>query len=286
VGKLLIAAIGISTAPAIVLLVVKDFRADGPVTQTTLMMVAISNVISFLFFSVVLSVVHAEAGKSWLLIIGDPLWVIFGSALLGTAMGYLMAFAEKHIHEEEEMFLLVAGGLMMSVGLALTLNLSPLFVALTVGAVTKSIIRSQKFHVVDIDPMAKIFYIGLFVYAGAELDPALLLKMGWIGIVFIVARSVGKLLGTYVGAYVLGMAPAVRKYTGIALIPMAGMAIGLTDTTMRYYPEIGYQLNVVILSAIFVFETTGPLLTEYAILKAGEAEHKFPQLPKEEPTNI
>jgi len=280
--SLLIAAIGISTAPAIVLLVVKDFKAEGPLTHTTLMVVAISNVMSFLIFSMVLSILHFEANKSILLILGHPIYVIFGSLLLGTALGYVMALIERHIHEEEEMFLLVAGGLMMSVGLALSLHLSPLFVALMVGATTRSIIRSQKFHVVDIDPMAKIFYIALFVYAGAELDPSLLPQMGWIGVVFILARSIGKIFGTYIGAQILGMAPAVKKYAGIALIPMAGMAIGLTDTTIRYYPEIGHQLNVVILSAIFVFEAIGPLLTEFAILKAGEAEHKFPQLPPED----
>ena len=64
----------------------------------------------------------------------------------------------------------------------------------------------------------------------------------------------------------------IRKYSGLAAIPLAGMAIGLTETTMRYYPEIGHQLNVVIFSAIFVFETIGPLMTEYAIFKTGEAE--------------
>lgn len=280
--SLLIASIGVSTAPAIVLLVVRDFKAEGPLTQATLMIVAISNVLSFLLFSIVLSVIHFEKGQSLLLTLGHPIYVIFGSAFLGTLIGYIMAFLEKHLHEEEEMFLLVAGGLMMAVGLALTLHLSPLFVALTVGAVTKSIIRSQKFHVVNIDPMAKIFYIALFVYSGAELDPSLLPQMGMIGIAFILARSVGKIVGTYAGASILGMAPSVKKYCGIALIPMAGMAIGLTDTTIRYYPEIGYQLNVVILSAIFVFETIGPLLTEYSILKAGEAEHKFPQLPSDD----
>ena len=269
--SLLIASIGISSSPAIVLLVVKDFKADGPMTQATLMTVAVNNVISFLIFALVLSTVHVQQAQSIFLVLGHPIYVIVGSLFLGSTIGYIMAFIERYL-QEEEMFLLISGGLMMAVGLALTLHLSPLFVALIIGSVTRSIIRSQKFHVVDIAPMTKIFYIALFVYSGAELNPTFLPKMGMIGIAFILARAFGIIGGVWCGAHILKLSPMIRKYSGLATIPLAGMAIGLTETTMRYYPEIGHQLNVVIFSAIFVFETIGPLMTEYAIFKTGEAE--------------
>jgi Kef-type K+ transport system membrane component KefB len=115
-------------------------------------------------------------------------------------------------------------------------------------------------------------YIAFFVLSGAKLDIRWFATLGALGIVYIITRGAGKYLGNYLSARVMGITGPIRTHLGLALIPQAGVAIGLMRLASERYAHIGAMISTVILAAVIVYETLGPLVTRWAIFTAGEGE--------------
>ena len=275
----LLGAVAIATAPASTLMVVRECDSAGPLTDNLLGVIAVNNLLCITAYSLVAAAIDLTAGSgttagplhmvytsSFMLV-----WQLAGSAALGCLVGMLLAAWSSHVTENGEMLILLAGSILLCVGAARVLDLSPLVASLAVGA-TMVNFSDRSRHLFDTlagtDPP---FYAIFFVLAGAELDLRLIPAIGSLGLVYLVGRAGGKFIGANIAARWLGLEPAVRRYLGFALLAQAGLAIGLTLTINARYPEWAPVVSTVVLGSVAVYEVIGPISTRFALIKAGEA---------------
>ena len=260
-------------------MVLRECRASGALSETVLGVVAVNNILCLVGFSLVSAVIDLTAGPmepgtafySIYESVFGLVWQLLGSAALGYLVGLLLASWASRITEHGEMLILLAGTILLCVGASRILDLSPLVASLAVGATMANLSgRSRRlFSVLSrTDPP---LYAIFFVIAGADLDIALLSSLGTLGGVYIAARSAGKLLGGCFGARWLGLASAIQKNLGFALLSQAGLAIGLTLVINQRYPEYGPTVGAVVLGAVVVFELVGPISARFAVLRGSEA---------------
>ena len=275
----LFGAIAIETAPASTLMVLRELNAKGPLTETLLGIIAVNNIGAIVAYSLVASVIDLTASWSGLPELlpnlysaAFPLvWQLLGSIALGYLVGILLAGWATHVSEGGELLILLAGSILLTVGVARLFELSPLIASLTVGATMANLSqRSRRLFdaLAGTDPP---FYAIFFVIAGADLDLSAIPAMGALGAVYVVGRLIGKFVGARVGAARLGLDAPVQEYLGYAMTTQAGLAIGLTFAVSRRYPDYGPVVGTVVLSAVAIYEMIGPVLARYAIIRAGEA---------------
>lgn len=266
-------AIATATAPAATLMVVRQYKAKGPVTGILLPVVALDDAIGLMIFSVSLALAKvfaqgtAPTVETMLL---EPLLEIFGSLLIGFAIGVVLAFAIGFFHSRGNRITIVIAAVFLGVGLSQILPLSSLLVCMAIGAGMCNLQKEYE-KVLDFNerwttPLFMIF----FVISGAELDLSVLPAVGLLGVLYLVARSVGKYLGAFLGARVVKADKNIQKYLGICLLPQAGVAIGMSQIVVSALPEYGAQIRAVVLCATLVYELVGPLLTKMVLTKAGE----------------
>lgn len=269
----LAAAIGISSSPAVVLLVVKELGAKGPMTDRTLMLVALNNILSFLVFTALLPLVHYAVHKSsWTQSLLAPGYVLLISILVAVALAWLLlGLASVLPRDEMTQFVLVIGMIVGAVGLAKLLNGSSLLTLLALGLLVHNMDGKEVLLPVDFGKGAELFFVILFVVAGAKLHVGDLATAGLSAVAFVVARFLGKSIG--VMALCSGeMSTRQAGLTGLTLVPMAGMAIGLTQTLTDSFPGYAETLAAIVLGAIAILETFGPVFTEYALKRSGEVD--------------
>lgn len=263
-------AIGISSSPAVVMLVVRELGAAGPMTERALMLVAINNILSFLVFTSLLPLLHYSQAAGWDTILLQPAYRLLASLALAWALARLLLFlAARFGRDEGIQFALIIGMIVGAVGLAIMLKASFLLTLLSLGVLSHNLDRKQVLEKMDFGHVTEIFFVILFVAAGARLHLDDLAVAGWAAVAFVLARLIGKSLGVMV------LAPAVlprqkAALMGLVLLPMAGMAIGLTQSATNLYPEFATTLSAIVLGAIAILETIGPIATEFALKRSGE----------------
>ena len=268
----LIAAISISSSPAVLIHVAHEDGASGPVTDASLSLVALNNVIAFLVFSALLPSLHSAADAPWQMIVYQPLYRLLGSIALATAVGHLLHFLARKTKEASQYhFALVAGAIMFTLGAATSLNLSTLFAPLVLGIVVKNLERKDLVSNLDFGEAFELFFIVLFVFAGANLHIAELVHYGWTALALVGARSLSKWLGAFAGGAAFGIPLRHAAASGLALLPMAGLAIGLVQTSERLFPGAAAPVTALVLAAVAVFEFPGPPLVGWALRFAGES---------------
>ncbi|MBN3033929.1 MAG: cation:proton antiporter [Candidatus Saganbacteria bacterium] len=280
---LLIGAIATATAPAATLMVVREYRSRGRLTDLLLAVVALNNILCLMLFHTVFAFTKmsvaaraqpldlaARAGYLF-----EPVWMIFGSLLFGMLVGYALNLWEQATKSDHEQLMVVLGGVLFSVGAAATFHLSPLLTTMAVGATVVNISAKGK-KVLDIlrltDPP---FYVAFFVISGAMLHLDLLAKIGLVGLAYLFARALGKAAGAYCGARLNAEAAPVQKFLGLSLIPQAGVAIGVAMAVEAKLPEIGAVVITIVLSSVIIYELVGPYLTKLALALAGEIPKKY-----------
>lgn len=266
-----IAAIAVSSSPAVLIHVAHELGASGPVTERAKSLVALNNVLAFLIFSALLPLLYRNAEAPLATILGGPLYQLLGSALLGGGMGLALHIAARKTKAAHQYHLaLVVGAVAFTLGAALTLRLSTLFAPLVLGIVVRSIERADLIADIEFGPAFELFFIALFVYAGANLHVAEMLQYAPAALMLVFGRSLAKWLGVGITAGLLGASKRQAATTGLLLIPMAGLAIGLADTTLTLFQMEGAVVSSVVLAAVAILETVGPPISAKALRLSGD----------------
>ena len=269
---LLLGAIALATAPAATLMVVRQYKANGPVTQMLLPVVAMDDALGLMVFSISAAVAQGMLGgaitvSSMLL---TPLIEIVGSFALGAALGWLLAFGARFFASRGNKLALSIALVLAGVGLCDILNLSSLLVCMMIGAMMVNLSQQREVLMEQCDRFTPPLFLLFFVLSGADLDLSVLPSVGLIGVMYLLLRSIGKWGGTYLGAVCVKADKHIRHYLGLTLLPQAGVAIGMAALVSARFPTLAAQVNTIVLAGVLVFELVGPVITKIALTKAGE----------------
>lgn len=268
----LIGAIAVSSSPAVLLHVAHEVHAKGPVTESAKSLVALNNVFSFIIFSAILPVMYADVDADWQTMVLQPTYRLLGSMLLGIALAYILFRLAKLTETATQYRLaLVIGVVMIELGATGVLKLSPLFAPLVLGIVIRTLEEDDLLSRLDFGPAFELFFIVLFVYAGAKLDISVIMDYWELIVALALARTVAKMIGVTGTAFFFKVPLSRSVSAGMLLIPMAGLAIGLVQTTNSLFPSVAATVSALVLGAVAIFETLGPPIAAYAFRIAGEA---------------
>ena len=266
-------AIAAATAPAATLMVVKQYKADGPLTRLLLMVVAIDDAVGLVLFSASFGIANAlEQGRS------DALSILVEPVGLGAAAGFALNQLEIYFHSRSKRMSLSVAFVLLTVGLSMvTFDIGPLhcgfsllLVCMMTGTVFCNICPTSDELMDRLDRWVSPVNILFFVLSGAELDlnilsdPLVLL----IGVVYIAFRSLGKISGAFVSGRATHCSHNIQKYLGITLLPQAGVALGMAAEAAEL--SDGHMVRNVVLFSVLVYELVGPTLTKLALTAAGE----------------
>lgn len=270
---LLLGAIASATAPAATIMVVKQYKASGPVTDTLLSVVALDDAVALIAFGFAMAVVNTllHPGEvSMVMSIAKPFIEIIGSVVIGLALGLLFKLPLRYFKKTSNRLIILLGFTFLGSSLATMLGLSPLLLCMCMGAAVINFCADGA-EILDItDSITPPIFLMFFVVSGAELNLAVLPQIGVIGVAYILARVIGKIGGASAGAILTKSPPAVKKYVGFTLVPQAGVAIGLSLLAAQALPDIGETIQAVVLCATLIYELVGPACTKLALKKAGE----------------
>ena len=269
---LLLGAIALATAPAATLMVVRQYKAHGPVTQMLLPVVAMDDALGLMVYSISASVAEGMLGGEMTVqsMVVTPLIDIFGSIALGAALGAVLAFGARFFASRGNKLALSIAMVLAGVGLCSMWNLSSLLVCMMIGAVMVNMSQQREVLMEQCDRFTPPLFLLFFVLSGADLDLSVLPQVGLIGVLYLVLRSMGKWGGTMLGAVCVHADDNIKKYLGLTLLPQAGVAIGMASLVAARFPTLGAQINTIVLAGVLVFELIGPIITKLALTKAGE----------------
>lgn len=272
---LLLGAIASATAPAATVLVVKQYKAKGPVTETLLSVVALDDAVALIAFGIAMAVVNAlqhpgETSVVWT--VAKPFVEILGSAGIGIVLGILFQIPLRFFKKSSNRLIITLAFTFMGSALATMLGLSSLLLCMFMGAALINLCPDGA-DILDItDTITPPIFLMFFVVSGAELNLFILPQIGLLGVAYILSRVAGKIGGAALGAAITHSPSTVRKYVGFTLIPQAGVAIGLSLIAANTLPDIGETIQAVVLSGTLIYELTGPVCTKLALTAAGEIQ--------------
>ena len=269
---LLLGAIALATAPAATLMVVRQYKAHGPVTQMLLPVVAMDDALGLMVYSISASVAEGMLGGEMTVqsMVVTPLIDIFGSIALGAALGAVLAFGARFFANRGNKLALSIAMVLAGVGLCSMWNLSSLLVCMMIGAVMVNMSQQREVLMEQCDRFTPPLFLLFFVLSGADLDLSVLPQVGLIGVLYLALRFMGKWGGTMLGAVCVHADDNIKKYLGLTLLPQAGVAIGMASLVAARFPTLGAQINTIVLAGVLVFELIGPIITKLALTKAGE----------------
>ncbi|WP_054695892.1 CBS domain-containing protein [Desulfosarcina cetonica] len=194
----------------------------------------------------------------------------FAPLVLGGFIGMAIAVMDQRLSQPVERQILGLASVAVTTGMSIYLDISAIFAILVAGGVAVNASPFENRILKDLNAIDYPLYVLFFIMAGATLHIDALGHMGWVGVVYILMRWIGKYVGCRIGARVAGLSRTIRTWLGPAMLAQAGLAIGLAETLVRQWPEAGGAIQTVILASVVVFEGVGPLLTRIALVNAGE----------------
>ena len=273
-------AIASATAPAATLMVVRQYKADGPLTRLLMLVVAIDDAVGLVLFSVSFGIATAlSAGHvSVVAVVVEPIVEVVLSLGLGAVMGWLLNWVEQFFHSRSKRMSISVAFVMLTVGLSMIefdvggihCGFSLLLVCMMTGTIFCNICPTSEELMGRIDGWTTPLNVLFFVISGAELDlnvlaqPVTLL----VGVLYIIARSAGKYYGAAFSCRLTGQPKPITDHLGITLLPQAGVALGMAITAATL-PDGALARNVVLFS-VLVYELVGPALTKRSLLAVGE----------------
>ncbi len=267
-------AIATATAPAATLMVIRQYRAEGPVTNILMPVVALDDAIGLIVFSISLSIAKLTLsvdGANIVNILLEPIKEIVLSLVIGAVIGALLTFCLGFFHSRSNRLVSIISAVFIGTSVSELFGLSSLLLCMAIGAVMSNFYRESEKMLDLTEHWTPAVLLLFFVISGAELDLTVVPTVGLLGVLYIALRSVGKYFGARFGATIVHEEKNVRKYLGVTLLPQAGVAIGMSQIVVNSLPsEYGSQIRAVVLCATLVYELVGPLLTKIVLKKAGE----------------
>ena len=272
-------AIASATAPAATLMVVKQYKAKGPLTDILLPVVALDDAVGLVLFAVSFGVAKAllSGAVDVISIIVNPLIEIVGSLGLGALMGLLFSWCERFFHSRSKRLAVSIGFVLLTIGLSMLhfemgsvhIGFSSLLVCMMLGTVFCNICDFSEELMDRVDRWTAPLFVLFFVLSGAELELSVFtdIMIILIGVVYILSRSAGKYTGAFLSAKWTKCDDNIVKYLGVTLLPQAGVALGMAIKSA----ELGMPIIAnITLFAVLIYELVGPMLTKIALLKAGD----------------
>lgn len=272
--SLTIGAIAAATAPAATILVIRQYKAKGDFTTTLLQVVAMDDAVGIIAFGISLAVAQSLIGgvaTSLAMSIMKPIIEILLSIIIGIILGIIFSYIGKKVRGENELLSLTLAFIFFAIGISLKFNASTLLTCMMLGATITNLSSNSSRFLSIADRFTPPLFIAFFTIAGLELNISVIKSVGVIGLGYMVFRVAGKMLGVYVAASITKAEENVRKYLGLALIPQAGVAIGLSLLAEKSLPpEYGQPIRTIVLAGTVIYELIGPLASKYALIKAGD----------------
>ena len=291
---IILGAIATATAPAATIMVVKQYKAKGEVTDLLLPVVALDDAVGLVIFAVSFGIVEAMINGTTnisKLIVG-PLLEIVLSLFLGYIVAYILTFLESKYNSNSNRLILIIGSIILTVAITKATfgigqfegSFSPLLTCMMCGTVFCNICPLADELMESSNKWSQPIIVLFFVLSGAELDLAVFNNHTVIvvGVVYIITRSLGKYFGAMISAGLVGCSHNVRKYLGITLLPQAGVALGMSAIAARALGNHGLVVRNITLFGVLIYELFGPTLTKIALVKSGDIK----ELPREKQEKI
>ncbi len=280
-------AIAAATAPAATLMVIRQYKAKGPVVDTLIPVVAFDDAVALIAFAILFSIAKTLSGNASLSVMDILVWPlveIFGSLALGALLGLGISLGFRFFKSRANRSILIICAILIVVGLSMLaktygwkVSISSLLACMMIGAIFVNFREDASRTIERIDGITPPLYMLFFVISGASLDITIFASKGAltlviIALVYVIFRCVGKWLGAFFGSKTTHADPTVQKYLGFTLFPQAGVAIGLATTANQTFPDANQASLVlaVILTATIIYELAGPIITKITLKKAGE----------------
>ncbi|MBE7088083.1 MAG: cation:proton antiporter [Clostridiales bacterium] len=291
-AAIVLGAVASATAPAATLMVVKQYKAKGPVTDTLLPVVAIDDAVGLVLFAISFGIAEAFMPGGTVNVISilvEPLLEVTISLIIGAALGLALSFLEKFFHSRSKRLSLSVAMVLLAVALTSIQNLhigevhikfSPLLTCMMVGTMFCNTCEFSENIMDRLDRWTGPLFALFFVISGAELQLTIFAQglIVLVGVIYIIARSVGKISGSLGSAKVMKAPDTVVKYLGITLLPQAGVALGMASLArgmgMLNGVDVGAIIANITIFAVLIYELVGPFLTKVALQKAGEIDEE------------
>lgn len=267
------AALGMSTAPAVVLTLARELRAQGQVTERMLLLAALNSIYAVVAVHALLGGVAGEHHAGWRAALLDPLYTVLGSAALAAAFAFVTLGLVRLLgHRDEAQFVCVLGFVVLAVWVAGALKLSLVLALLAYGTLTRLFDRRRLFVSLAFGRIGTILLILLFAITAAGIDLALVPAGAAAALALIAARAAGKALGVLALGPVSGLPLRKAALLSLALTPMSAVAVILVQETAGRYPSFDASLAPVAVAAVVILELLGPLAARFALVRAAEAD--------------
>ncbi len=283
---LILGAIATATAPAATLMVVNQYKAKGPLTNILMPIVALDDAVGLIVFAVSKGVAKALIGGqlSIISVLVNPLVEIIGSLALGTLLGWVFSLVEKYFNSNSKRLSLAVAFVALCVGLSklkfalgpVHVGFSTLLVCMMCGTIFCNLCDFSEEIMHKTERWTGPVYVLFFVISGAELDLTVFANLAvvGIGVVYILTRSAGKILGASASARLMKCEPSICKYLGITLLPQAGVALGMSVMVAEEFGAEGLIIRNIVLFSVLIYELVGPMLTKMALTAAGDIRPK------------
>ena len=282
---LILGAIATATAPAATIMVINQYKAKGPLTSILLPIVALDDAVGLMVFAVSNGIAKAiiSGSVSLVSVLVNPLLEIVVSLALGAGMGWLFSHLERFFHSRSKRLSLTVCFVFMCVALSkleiplgggVELGFSSLLVCMMCGTFFCNLCDFSDEIMYRTDRWTAPVFVLFFVLSGAELDLRVFQSAAVIGIgvVNILARSAGKIIGAHFSAKATHCQDTICKYLGITLLPQAGVALGMSVTVAAEFGAEGALIRNITLFCVLIYELVGPVFTKIALTAAGEIE--------------
>lgn len=283
---LILASMSAATAPAATLMVMRQYRAYGPLTKTVLPVTALDDIYGIVIFGFFISIAQMLTSTTsmpvWLMIT-KPFIEVFGSIIIGLVLGFVLSkIVVKFDKIRDDMQVLSIIVVFLGIGVSVLLNnyfsqynlgISSLLINIMIGTMIANMVKKPQGVFNSLNDFTTPFYVVFFTLAGASLNLGIIktsVLVSILAVAYIIARGFGKYAGARAGAKITDAEPVVQKYLGFALLPQGGVSLGLLVVVSSQMPTFYPLISTIIMLSILIYETTGPIFAKYAISKAGE----------------
>ena len=270
--SILLGAIAAATAPAQTIMVIRQYRAKGPLTSMLMSVVALDDAVALIAFGFASTIVKAMASHNGVSLISvlSPFYEVAVSFLLGGILAVVMILFLRHFKKASNRLCLTVGMIFITTWLSNLLGGSALLACMSLGAVLVNLFEDTENVMKAADAFTPPLFMLFFAMSGAGFDIGALKSIGLIGLTYVVMRVAGKIAGAWFGGKIMKADQKICRYLGPTLMPQAGVALGLILVAETIVPDFAPQIRTVILCSTFIYSILGPSVAKSALTKAGE----------------